>query len=277
VPLFSAAEFVGPIPASNFAEDGTPKIGVVVHVIVGSAESALSEFRTAGEELSAHFIVAGPGDAWPDGTILQVLDTDLVAFAQEAGNWPPTAYIAIEFSVVPATPMSMAQVAAGAAICAWAAKTHGVPLVGPVAHGSPGVTTHCFPNGQADPAWGNHSCPGVIRLRQVPAMVAQAIALNAPPAPLPPPTNSPRGANMLHTIPVETDIDGNGWELTTIPWADYMGVSVEGSDPALPSAGGDGVYWHTTVRVQDRDNMVLVSVTDCPPSSVVNVFVLATA
>jgi hypothetical protein len=179
--LFAGAQYVGPIPSTNFTTAGTPKIGAVVHVIVGSAQSALSEFGRPGAELSAHFIVCGPGDAWPDGHILQVLDTDLVAYAQEAGNWPPTSYFAIEFSGFTNMAMSAAQVSSGASILAWGAEEHGFGLTGPVPHGKHGVTTHCNPNGTPDPAWGDHSCPGPIRLAQIPEMIAQAVALTNPP------------------------------------------------------------------------------------------------
>jgi hypothetical protein len=98
-----------------------------------------------------------------------------------------------------------------------------------------------------------------------------------PAPPLPPPTSSPRGADMLHTVPVRTDINGNGWVETTIQWADFMAVALEGSDPQTPEQGGDGVYWPGTVKVQDRNNMVLVTVTGFLPSVVANVFVCATA
>lgn len=179
--LMPGAIQVGPIPASNFATGGTPKIGEVTHVIVGSATSALGEFQGQGAELSAHFIVAGPNDGWPDGTILQVLDTDLCAYAQEAGNYVPTCYIAIEYAGDVTFAMSDAQMAAGAKIKAWAAQTHGFPLVGPVAHGQPGCTTHCNPDGSPDPNWGDHPCPGPIRLAQIPKMIAMAVALTTPP------------------------------------------------------------------------------------------------
>jgi hypothetical protein len=95
------------------------------------------------------------------------------------------------------------------------------------------------------------------------------------PAP-PPPTPSPRGADMLHSIPISTDENGNGYELTTIPWADFEAATIAGSYPAPVVDGGDGVYWFGTVRVQDRNNVVCVSVTGCQADSVINVFVLAT-
>jgi hypothetical protein len=183
--LMPGAEYVGPIPTSNYANDGGGKIGVAVHVIVGSAASALAEFRSPGAQLSAHFIVCGPGDQWPDGHILQVLDTAFSAYAQAAGNYPPTAYIAVEFAGTPDKPMSAAQMASGAEIIAWAAVPHGFPILGPVAHGTPGITPHCNPNGTPDPNYGNHSCPGTIRLAQMPAMIAAA--QGSPPVPPSPP------------------------------------------------------------------------------------------
>jgi hypothetical protein len=179
--LMPGVTFVGPIPTSNYASSGGGKIGACVHVIVGSASSALGEFRGQGAQLSSHFIVAGPSDGWPDGTILQVLDTDLNCYAQGDGNYPPIAYIAIEVAGTPDIPMTEAQVASVAAICAWSAKAHGFPIVGPVEHGTPGITTHSHPNGDADPSWGDHPCPGPIRLAQIPQMIAMAVALVNPP------------------------------------------------------------------------------------------------
>jgi hypothetical protein len=172
--LMPGSEYVGPIPSSNYANNGGAKIGVAIHVIVGSAASALGEFKSPGACLSAHFIVCGPNDQWPDGHKLQVLDTWSDAYAQAAGNYPPTAYIAIEFAGTPDQPMSAAQIASGAEIIAWAAADKEFPIVGPVEHGTPGITPHCHPSGQADPNWGNHSCPGLIRLGQMPAMIAAA-------------------------------------------------------------------------------------------------------
>jgi hypothetical protein len=172
---------MGGVPASNFAPGGLPKIGVVVHVIVGSGVSAISEFQTDGAQLSAHFVVCGPGEPYPDGKGFQMLDTDLVAYAQMGGNWPPTAYIAIEFAGQPTNAMTDAQLHTGAQILAWASQTHGILLRGPVSHGTPGITTHCNPDGSPDPAWGNHPCPGPIRLAQVPQMIALAIGGNATP------------------------------------------------------------------------------------------------
>lgn len=97
--------------------------------------------------------------------------------------------------------------------------------------------------------------------------------LPPPPAPvLPPQTSSPRGSDVLHTIPIATDPSGNGWVLTTIPWADFCGATLQGSDPAT-----DGGYKHGSVLVQDRNDCVLVSVSFATANSVAYVFVWATS
>lgn len=97
-----------------------------------------------------------------------------------------------------------------------------------------------------------------------------------PPVPLPviPPTKSPRGADMLHTITIPTDNNGDGFAQTTIPWSTFMAVSLGGSDPA-PNA--DNTYWPGAPLVQNRGGNVLVSVVGARHGVNVTVFVLATA
>ncbi len=189
---FSQAIWKGPLPASNYKPGPAPKIGTVHHVIVGSADSALATFKNPANKVSAHFIVCGPGDSSPDGTIWQLLDTADICYAQGAGNYPPTAYIGIETSGQPSTAMTAKQCEALAQIDAWASITHAFPLVGPVAHDTPGVAAHCNPNGTADPAWGGHTCPGSVRLAQIPPIVARARQIAAPV-----PAHSTKDAHMI--------------------------------------------------------------------------------
>ena len=211
---YPKAVWQGPLPTSNYAPGPSPKIGIVHHVIVGSESSADGEFHGPGAQLSAHFIVAGPGDTDPDGTVIQLLDTDDDCYAQEAGNYPPTAYIAVETSGITTTPLSPAQCESLAQLDAWASETHGFPLNGPVPHGTPGVTGHCNPDGTPDPAWGNHPCPGPIRLAQIPGIIARARALSIPVPPKPPAPVFQGEPRMFDRDPVSngligTDRDGN--------------------------------------------------------------------
>jgi hypothetical protein len=93
------------------------------------------------------------------------------------------------------------------------------------------------------------------------------------PVPIPPPTSSPRGDTVLHTIPMPaTDANGNGFVTTTIPWSSYCAATIQGSDPAA-----DGGYWTGDVHVQDRGGNVLVSVTGAAPHTPTTVFIWATA
>lgn len=208
---FPKAIWRGPLPTTNYAPGPSPKVCVVVHDVEGSESSAVNEFHVVGMQLSAHFVVAGPGDQDPDGTIIQILDTDDNCYAQGDGNYPPIAGIAIETSGHTSTPLSPPQVESVAQIVAWAYEVHGIPLTGPVAHGQHGVTGHCNPDGSPDPAWGNHPCPGPLRLAQIPAVVARARALAIP---VPPPAPDPGAPSMFTTDPasgvaIGTDVDGN--------------------------------------------------------------------
>ena len=191
-------------------------------------------------ELSAHFVIYGPGETQPDGTIVQLLDTDWCCYAQGAGNYPPIAYIGMEFAGQPTTPMTLAQLDAGAEIDAWASKEHGFPLVGVVEHGTPGCTTHCTPSGLPDPAWGGHPCPGMIRLGQVPYVVARAIQINGDEPPDHEPTTEV-------PVPVSNLIAHQGtWHCLQVSsgtlwnfWA--IGTPQKTGESVLAQANGTGV------------------------------------
>ena len=195
MPLYPNAIQKGPIPASNYATGGTPKIGVVNHVIVGTAQSAINTFLSANSQVSAHFVVDF------DGKIYQMLDTNNCCYAQGKGNYPPTSYIAIEYAGDPTTAMTQNQILSGAAITAWASSTHWFPITGVVAHGQPGVTAHCNPNGTPDPGWGNHSCPGSIRLAQIPQIIYLAYLTQHPTPVTPVVSTTKESINMAAEVP----------------------------------------------------------------------------
>ena len=231
MPLYPHAIQRGPIPSTNFAPNGDPKIGLAVHVSQGSAQSALSTFSQVGAQKSSHLIVD------TDGTPYQILDTDLCCYAQAAGNYPPTAYIAVEFAGFDTDPMTNAQILTGAAILAWASSTHFFPIVGPVAHGSPGVIPHCNPDGTPDSNYGGHTCPGFIRLAQIPGMVYIAWLVQHPPTP---PASFPKAStNMAVDVPT-------GGYLVTRPDGsvfNFGGALFHGSagcyDPSKPPGGSN--------------------------------------
>jgi hypothetical protein len=81
-----------------------------------------------------------------------------------------------------------------------------------------------------------------------------------PPHPPPPITSTPiQGTTLqqsLVTIPL--DSAGNGYRQTSIPWAKFIAVTHQGSNPD-PHA--DGHYWDGAAHAQNRNGNVLVSIT----------------
>lgn len=155
---------------ANYGGKMTDHLGFVIHVQQGNG-SLYGFFSNPNADVSAHFWCS------KTGTLEQYLDTDTTAWAEAEGN---KHYTSCEFEGFDTEPMTQAQLERGAQLIDWLASIYHFPIVGPVAHGSPGVTPHCNPDGTPDPAWGNHPCPGTIRLGQIPAMVKLA----APPTPV---------------------------------------------------------------------------------------------
>lgn len=209
---------------------GAEKIGLVFHVIVGSEDSADGEFHQGAVHLSAHFGIVGPGDDEPEGTIVQWVDTDDIAYAQTEGNWPPDAYLSCETAGDVTTPLSPLMLSAAARLAAWCATDKGFPLVA-VDHGQPGVTTHChYPSGAPDPAWGNHPCPGPLRVAQIPALLA--LIHPSPPVPLPPVVTYPEDKMKRTPLNVTLDPNGNGYADLLVPFATVVALLPNGADPA---------------------------------------------
>ena len=90
-----------------------------------------------------------------------------------------------------------------------------------------------------------------------------------PPQASPTPAPAPSTATLT-SVTVNTQT-GNGWALTTIPWARFLAVTMQGSDPAV-----NGRYWSGTAAAQERTGCVLVSVTGATPSGPRTVFVALT-
>lgn len=110
-------------------------------------------FSNPNNQASSTFWVSNLGQPY------QYMDADLESWAQMAGN---NAYPSVEFEGTIQTPYTASQMSAGAALIRWAATTYNFPIQ-TCDHGGTGITTHCFyrpPFYPADPAWGNHSCPG---------------------------------------------------------------------------------------------------------------------
>lgn len=91
--------------------------------------------------------------------------------------------------------------------------------------------------------------------------------------PIPSPTLIPPyqvGDWTMNPVSINTDKNGNGWLLTTLPWATFQAATIQGSDP---SPDADNAYWPGVAKVQNRNGMVLVSVVGSLPLSTIDVFV----
>ena len=159
-------------------------LGLVLHVQEGNG-SLQGWFDNPSSGVSAHFWCA------KDGTIEQYLSTDVTAWAEAAGN---PDYISVETEGFVAEALTPNQIVKVAALLNWCGWMYGVPAVGPVAHGARGFTPHCNPDGSIDPAWGGHSCPGAVRLGQMPTILATAHQ----PEPTPPP--STEGSEEMDSV-----------------------------------------------------------------------------
>jgi len=181
------AKWRGPLPSGAYSRGPVTKIGCAVHVVVGSEDSANAEFHNGLVGLSATSGIADGNDGDDvDGALTQWIDNRDICYAMRDGNWPRPggngSYNAVEVGGTPDVPMTPAQLVSLEAWLRWDSADCGYPLTSVVVpHGTPGITTHCNPDGSADPAWGDHVCPGPIRLQQVRDMLARIASPPAPP------------------------------------------------------------------------------------------------
>lgn len=138
--------------------------GLVIHIAVGSFEGTISWCRNPASDVSAHFVVAR------DGRIAQVVDTDVTAWTQRAGNGH---WLSVEFEGYPTSPLTAAQVTACARLFARVCQVYGVPVK---ATGSPtgrGLGHHSM-GAEHGVDWGHDQCPGELIKAQKPAIVDRA-------------------------------------------------------------------------------------------------------
>ena len=157
-------------PVVNHGGAMSHHLGLVLHVQQGNG-SLYGYFNNPTSQVSSHFWCG------KDGTLEQYVDTNNEAWAEAAGN---SSYLSVETEGTETEALTQAQLATVSKLLVWAAKGYGFPITGPVPHGTPGFTPHCNPNGTPDPAWGNHPCPGPIRLSQMSSIVA--LATQPPPS-----------------------------------------------------------------------------------------------
>lgn len=160
-------------PVVNHGGQISGHLGLVLHVQQGTG-SLQGYFNNPASQVSAHFWCSRTG------ALEQYVDTDIEAWAEAAGN---SHYLSVETEGFDNESLTAQQIATLAGLLNWASGYYGFPVRGPVAHGQSGFTPHCNPDGSPDPAWGNHPCPGPIRLGQMGAILAATHPQPPPPTP----------------------------------------------------------------------------------------------
>jgi hypothetical protein len=236
-------------PVSNHSGLLAAHMGLVVHVQVGSG-SCYSEFNNPNSQASSTW------QAMKDGTLLQFVDADYIAWTEMAGNGN---YDSVETEGLPDEPFTDPQASTLAKLMAWGNQEFRWPLT-LVDHGESGITTHAhYPSGDPDPTWGGHPCPGTVRSQQLPSIVKYAATLVA--APTPPTPNPPQEVEMFFA----PHPSGNGYWIANANGAVFaMGASkYYGGGNNLPggvklnspctgisaSPSGNG-YWLVTAKGQ---------------------------
>ena len=156
--------FASYLPVGNHGGPMSGHIGLVLHVKRGNG-SLYGYFDNPASQVGA----SAPGAPRPR-RLEQYLDTDPDGMGKVARKTPNTS--SVETEGVDTESLTQAQVSTVARLLTWCANAYGFPVTGPVPHGTPGFTPHCNPNGTPDPAWGNHPCPGSLRLAQMPTIIA---------------------------------------------------------------------------------------------------------
>ena len=110
-------EWRGPTPNQGGAM--LEQRGLVVHIAEGGYEGTISWCRNPESNVSSHFIVS------INGQIAQMVDTDVTAWTQRAGNGH---WLSVENSGFTPNPLTAAQVEANAQILAKGHLKYGYPL-----------------------------------------------------------------------------------------------------------------------------------------------------
>ena len=153
--------------------------GLVLHTAEGYYGGTISWQRNPDANVSSHFIVAGTRDAQygvADGKLAQMVDTDITAWTQRAGNGH---WLSLECSGFGSRgdKLSAGQLEAAAQLLARAHTVYGVPMQ--IAHDPTerGLGHHSMDREGIDPEWGHDDCPGSNIIAQKPLIVARAIEI----------------------------------------------------------------------------------------------------
>ena len=225
--------YLGP-PDSNWSGAGAtvrPPNGMVVHIAEGSYQGTINWQRNPDADVSSFFVTSRAGE------IAQMLDLDLMAWTQAAGN--PN-WVGVENEGFHTDQFTDAQVTANARIYAWMVTVWpGLPYASTSSTSGRGVGWH----GMGGSAWGNHpDCPGPNNVALLPTIVARAQEINGGGAP-PPAQEDEMSVRLLGPQ------TGYGAQAAVRVFPTDLGMALEilhtanpGDLPAAAQLWGDVVY-----------------------------------
>lgn len=179
---FGAAPWRGKVqllPDNASAPRTKPRL-IILHSIVGDAQGAYNYFKY-GTSLESTFIVAGRWGQtdWPDGFIVQAMDTEREADANYRAN-PFAISVETEDDGSPDdTPWTSRQLDALAWLIATCARIHDIPIRKADAWDGTGVGWHVQFGAPGPWTPVQKSCPGRARIAQIPLLLEQARAVAA--------------------------------------------------------------------------------------------------
>jgi len=145
--------------------------GLVIHIAEGGYEGTIAWQKNPTAQVSSHFVTDY------DGKTGQVVDTDMTAWTQQAGNGH---WLSVENAGFTPNGLTAAQCEAIAQLFARGHRQYGWPLQ--LANGSSGRGLGHHSMGGT--AWGHLDCPGPAIIGQKPAILARAIQIvNGTPPP----------------------------------------------------------------------------------------------
>ena len=159
-------------PVPSHSGSMSAHLGLVLHVQVGNGD-CYGEFSNPANEASSTWWVG------KDGTLVQYVDSDLIAWTQAAGN---ATWNGVETEGFPTEALTNAQILTLARLYVWGHETYGWPLALSEDPGTPGFGWH----GMGGAAWGGHlACPGDLRKPQRAAVIYLADLVVNPAVPSP--------------------------------------------------------------------------------------------
>ena len=146
--------------------------GLVLHIAEGYYEGTISYQRNPEVNVSSHFVVSnGALGQGRDGDIAQMVDTDVTAWTQSAGNGH---WLSSENAGFTPNGLTAAQIEANARLLARAHRDYGVPLQLATNPDGYGLGHHSMGCNWPAGAWGHCDCPGDAIIAQKPLILARA-------------------------------------------------------------------------------------------------------